>query len=633
MNAHRATIAAWCAFAVAAFAASAAAQQPIVTTILNNGPTQHRYDMVILGDGYQAHEQARFNQDCQTFLTALFQKQPYQTFAAYYNVHSVFRASQDSGASHPDASPPIVRNTAYGASYNTGGTARCLYITNTSRALADAALAPANEGRVLVMVNDSRYGGCAGQFAVSYNGSSMAEVQIHEIGHSLGGLADEYDYPNQTYSGSEPGQANITTSPTGQKWSHWHGFDGVSAFQGAGYYLYGLYRPRTNCLMRSLGIPLCAVCREQITRSLNSVVNVIESPQPANTAVTLLVPNTQTFSFTNLVPPGNNPQVTWSVDGQPVPGQTGSSFVLDSTAIAPGAHTVSVTVRDQTAIVRQDPQNTLRDTRTWNVTVTDPTAADLSLTTLSSNPVFVLPGGTVDVTLAVRNAGPAAASNFDVELFLSLDNVLTTSDVYLGRDTIQFLGVGQSQPVIRRVQLPWSLAPQLHYLFAIVDREDRVRETNENDNTRSAPLFGQSGPCTVALEFRDDLLYPKDAAAVSIQTGGTALPTVIARCAAPGTQYLIVWGCMGTSPGTTLAPGVHVPLNQDLCTQLGLAALNGPVFQQFWGTLDANGFGHATFQWPGGYRMLPQPGHFAAILLDGTPAFVGASNPVAIDLR
>ena len=34
----------------------------------------------------------------------------------------------------------------------------------------------------------------------------MSQVQIHEIGHSLGQLADEYDYPNSTYTGSEPSQ-------------------------------------------------------------------------------------------------------------------------------------------------------------------------------------------------------------------------------------------------------------------------------------------------------------------------------------------------------------------------------------------------------------------------------------------
>src|SRR5262245_45155663 len=166
---------------LSAFATHAAAQAPTVLTVLNNGPTQKLYDLVILGDGYQAAEQPQFLTDVVAFLGGLFQKEPYRTFGAYYNVHTVFRASAGSGADQPDIAPPIYRNTAYDATYDTGGVGRCLYIQNTSLALADAALAPATEGRVVVLVNDNRYGGCAGTFAVSYNGSLMVEVQAHEL--------------------------------------------------------------------------------------------------------------------------------------------------------------------------------------------------------------------------------------------------------------------------------------------------------------------------------------------------------------------------------------------------------------------------------------------------------------------
>ena len=47
-----------------------------VTTVLNNGTTDTRYDMVILGDGYQVQEQTQFNTDVTTFLASLFQTQP-----------------------------------------------------------------------------------------------------------------------------------------------------------------------------------------------------------------------------------------------------------------------------------------------------------------------------------------------------------------------------------------------------------------------------------------------------------------------------------------------------------------------------------------------------------------------------
>ncbi len=617
--------------AAAALAAALAAQQPTVQTVYSSGPTQSRYDMVILGDGYQAHEQTRFDQDVQSFLTALFQRQPYQAFASYYNVHTVFRASVDSGADHPDVTPPIYRNTVYDASYNTGGTARCLYINNTSQALADAALAPANEGRILVMVNDGRYGGCASTFAVSYNGSQMNEVQIHELGHSLGGLADEYDYPNQTYTGGEPSAANITTSPTGQKWQHWHGTEGTSAFQGAGYYLYGLYRPKTNCLMRSLGTTLCPVCREQISLRTNSVVDTIDTFSPPSTNVTLLVPGQQTFSITHFVPAAHNPVVSWQIDGVAVPGANGLSLVLDSTSVGLGAHTVTASVEDRTPHVRNDPGGILRETQTWQVSVTDPTAAQLRIPNFMLSQVWVPPGAPITATMTVVNDGPAGAGPFDVELFLTPTQPWTTQSIYLGAERVNGLGMGQQVNLQRTVQLPWSLEATVYYVYAVVDRTDAVRESEEGDNQRLSALVGQAAACAPKLEFLDPLNYPLDAAAVPLAAGGSVHPTVVAPCHI-GSYYLVVWGCSGTAPGTAVAPGITVPINRDFCTDLGLLALNGAWFANFFGTVDAQGRGRATFALPPNTGLLPASGHFAALLLDPS-GFRATTNPVSIVLQ
>ena len=547
------------AAATAALAlSSAVAQQPVVTTVYNSGTTQSRYDMVILGDGYQAAEQTRFNQDVQTFLTALFQKQPYATFASYYNVHTVFRASVESGADRPDENPPVYKNTVYNATYNTGGVDRCLYIQNTSLALADAALAPANEGRVLVFVNDSRYGGCASTFAVSYNGGSMTEVQIHELGHSLGSLADEYDYPNQTYTGSEPSQANITTSPSGQKWSHWWGTDNISAFQGAGYYVYGLYRPKNNCLMRTLGVALCAVCKEQISKLTNSIANTIVQFSPTTSSVAVSTGSTQQFSITHIVPAGNNPLIQWQVDGQNVPNATSSNFLFDPTGLSLGNHTVAVTVQDRATLVRNDPAGVMRETRSWQVSVNDPTAAQLHFTAMTLSQVWVTPGLPVTFNYSIANDGPAAAATpFEVEFFLATQQPWSPQGIYLGKQTINSLAASQQVSLQYAANLPWRLEARVYYVYGIVDRNDAIHESNENDNLRSSALVGQAGNCITKLEFADPLLYPSDAATVSLAAGAALHPTVIAPCAQPGTLYLIAWGCSGTSPGTTLAPGIR----------------------------------------------------------------------------
>jgi hypothetical protein len=615
--------------ALAAALAPALAAQTVIT-VLSSGSTATRYDMVILGDGYQASEQTRFDQDVNTFLAALFQTQPYQTFSTFFNVHTVFRASVDSGADHPDATPPIWRNTVYNASYNTGGTARCLYIGNTSQALADAALAPANEGRVLVLVNDSRYGGCAGTFAVSYNGSSMDQVQIHELGHSLGRLADEYDYPYNTYTGSEPTEVNITTSPVGQKWSHWIGTNGISAYEGAGYYLHGLWRPRVDCLMRSLGQALCNVCQEGIAKVTSSICNAITQITPPTANLTLLRGQVQPFAFAHFVPANHGPTLEWKVDGNLVAAQT-ASFALDTTGMALGAHTVECAVHDHTPIVRLDPQLLMRHANTWTVMVTDPSVAQLWIPGYQTSALWVTPGATITLTTTVRNDGPATAGPFDVEWFLSPPATSwSTGDVYLGKVVVPSLVANQQTTIHHVVTLPWRLEPIIHFVHCTVDRANTVTELVENDNSRYVGLIGQSGACETKLEYDDPLLYPFDAAAVSAGAGGAVHPTVVARCATSGTLYLLAWGCSGTTPGTTIAPGLQIPLNQDIYTQLGLAAINGPWFQAFLGTLDQDGLGRATFALPPAAGLWPSTGHFAALLVDPQVGFSAVTNPVAI---
>jgi uncharacterized repeat protein (TIGR01451 family) len=618
---------------LAAFALTCAAlaQSPIVTTVVSNGSTQTRYDLVFLGDGYQATERNRFDADVNACVTSMLQRPPYSNFATYFNIHSVFRASQDSGATHPDTNPPIYRTTAYGASYNTSGVARCLYITNEAQALADAALAPATEGRTIVLVNDGRYGGCASQFAVSYNGPQMPDVQVHEIGHSLGGLADEYDYPNNTYTGGEPGQANITANPAASKWSHWFGTDNIGAFEGAGYYLHGIWRPRNDCLMRNLGVTLCSVCREQISRAINASVTVIDQPSPASTSIFVSQPQPQTFSFTNIVPAANNPVIEWAVDGQVVPGATSTSFTINSGTMTMGPHTVRVTVRDQTPLVRLDPSNLMREVRTWNVQVSDPNAADLSIPTLSVSQAFVDAGQTFNLTTRVANAGPATATGARVEWFLSTDNVIQTTDIWLGEAILPAIAPGLQASDVRTITMPALVDVRYYYLIGVVDRANQILESNDLNNTRLNVVIVQHQDCVPRLEYRDDLHWPRDQGAIGMATGGTLLPTVVARCA-PGQLYVIAWTASGTSPGTPLTPNLTIPLNQDGLTQLGLAIANGPMLQSFVGVLDAQGVGRATLSWPAGLMLPPAATHFAAALVDAS-GFSSVTNPIGFDLR
>lgn len=602
-----------------------------VKTIVNNGKSSNRYDIVILGDGYQAAEQGLFDSNAQAVVTKLFATEPYKSYESYFNVHTVFRASQDSGADHPDRNPPIVKNTVYDASYNVGGTGRCLYIRNTSAAWRDAALAPATEGRVMVIVNDSRYGGCAGTFAVTYNGGSMTNVQVHEFGHSFGSLADEYDYPNNQYTGSEPSQKNVTKNSSGAKWSKWLGFNGVSAFEGARYYRLGLFRPKSNCIMRSLGQPVCPVCGEQIVISAYKTVSALEDPLPRATSATVARGARLTYSFTNIAPGSANAKVTWRVDAN-VQTVTGTQFILDTTNLSVGAHVITAEVLDRTTFVRNDPNGELKSTHSWNLTVQASPIADLIPTNGQAS--LAAAGGTAQVLSVTRNDGTAASPSFQVEHFLSQDPVLSpATDVYLGGYTQSGLGIGQEASHTRpTVQIPAHLVAAPYYLLVVVDRANAVPESNENNNLFVARMFVGAAGCGPALSYDDPLVYPATANGLVGTAGGTVHPVVTAPCSA-GDVYVILLGCTGTQPGTVLGPGLTLPLNVDACSNVFFrASQTSTLVTGFVGTLNGAGYGRARITLPPGVVSGSLSGHFAAVLLRNG-AFREVSNPVKFDFR
>src|SRR6266478_4710529 len=73
-----------------------------VTTIVNNGPSTNRVDLVVLGDGYTAADLPKYVTDVQQFVLNMFQQQPYSEYKPYFNVHRIDIISTDSGVDHPE---------------------------------------------------------------------------------------------------------------------------------------------------------------------------------------------------------------------------------------------------------------------------------------------------------------------------------------------------------------------------------------------------------------------------------------------------------------------------------------------------------------------------------------------------
>gem|GEM_PF-1309388 len=607
---------------------------PVVKTHFNNGPSSNRYDIVVLADGYRSSERTKFYNDISRWTTDFFSREPFKTYKKFFNIHSVFRASVESGADHPENNPPITRNTAYDATYNSGGVVRCITIKNTSLATSDAALAPDVDGRVLVFVNDPKYGGCASTFAVSYNGSSAPKVQTHEFGHSFGKLADEYGGHTSTYTGSEPTEPNVTKDKTGKaKWPLWLGFNGISAFEGARYYNKGLYRPKSNCLMRSLSAPLCEVCIEQELKQGYLTVNPIENPIPTASSVSLNKPQTQTFRFNNLVPASVS--IRWLVDGS-LKQSGGTSFSFNSSSYSTGKHTLRLEVRDKTPMVRKDPNGILSHSRSWTVNISGTALPDLWAQSFSA-PSAVTSGTRVTLRATIKNRKPVGTRSFANEFFLSFDNKITTNDLFLGSVWIS-LGANGSKTISKKVLVPSQVdkSSQPAYFAVWIDRTNRIKESNEGNNKR---LFrttrkGPSG-CSRHLEYRGSFQYNYFWQAFPRNRKGSRNMVLTAPCN-KGHWALILWSCKGTSPGLNLPGGHHLPLNYDpLCTTLGLSILRGTAFHGFMAKINAQGHSFPKISDPRSIIGLnPRYSYFAGILFNSNfSAITGATNAVTLYLR
>ncbi len=255
-----------------------------VTPIQQTGPTNQRYDLVFVGDGYTAAQQSLFLSHATSKWNEVASVEPFKKYKAYFNVWAVQVVSTDSGVDN-DPTRGISRNTAMDMGFWCSGTERLLCV-NTTKALSFAANAPAVD-QVMALANSTKYGGAGyttrGLATASGGNAQSGQVAIHEFGHSIGRLADEYFTAGTTYTGSEPTWPNASKMTAAQmttaraKWYSYLGRstpDGgvIGTFQGANQYANGIYRPSENSLMRSLGKPFNLVGLDIMDAAIRSKI-------------------------------------------------------------------------------------------------------------------------------------------------------------------------------------------------------------------------------------------------------------------------------------------------------------------------------------------------------------------------
>jgi hypothetical protein len=274
------------------------------TKIVDHGSAARRFNIVILGDGYQMAQLTEFANDATSFVNTLFATPPYDSLRSGINVYRIDVSSTDSGADDPSAcggAGGAVR-TYFDASFCNSGMRRLL-VVNDATVMAVAGAHVPQWTMLLVIVNSTVYGGSGGQVATFSLASGANEIALHEMGHSAFGLADEYEFyfgcgldaDRNNHPYSEPASFNVTVN-TDRGTLKWRDLVAMSTavpttsnatcaacdpqatpvpsgtvglFEGADYYHCGAFRAQFACRMRALGNPFCAVCERRIRDMLS----------------------------------------------------------------------------------------------------------------------------------------------------------------------------------------------------------------------------------------------------------------------------------------------------------------------------------------------------------------------------
>lgn len=254
-----------------------------------NGEPSKRVDLVLIPEGYAANEKERFAAACKAFADDFFSYSPYKENASRFNIRAVWAPSRESGVTLPGEH--IWRNTIAKAQFYTFGSERYQMIEDFQGLRDIAAHAPYDY--IYVLSNTRKYGG-GGIYnfygiSAAHHPTNTGKIYVHEFGHVLLGLGDEYvgnvSYNEMYPAGVEPWEENLTTlshfdrkdwkkmidpttpvpTPATKEYENTTG-----VFEGGGYVNKGVYRPGQTCLMKEFSTDrFCPVCVQAIQKQID----------------------------------------------------------------------------------------------------------------------------------------------------------------------------------------------------------------------------------------------------------------------------------------------------------------------------------------------------------------------------
>lgn len=337
--------------------------------------------LVILGDGYREDQQNLFREHVDDVIETFEADRGIAGHMGAFNIHMISTVSKDSGADDNDEVDS--RDTAFDSAYNCRSVPRLICANTLSMFEASLLEYPAVDQLVL-LVNDNRYGGSGNSGgSVAITSAYSPQIALHEMGHSLADLADEYVdgliLETTGLTAFEEGRyPNVSgfSDPRKVPWTHWiddlesypqqFNEQGVGVFEGGLYRDRGVFRPTFNSRMRSFDAPFGEVNSEQWILRLYTLTEGIRGFSPIAETLELAAGESQEFVVSPLFDDSIQ-LVQWELNGDLLdPGEDPNSLLISPPV---GNHVLSMTVSDISGAIRAEPPHAGIFNWTWELTV------------------------------------------------------------------------------------------------------------------------------------------------------------------------------------------------------------------------------------------------------------------------
>jgi hypothetical protein len=234
--------------------------------------------LLLLGEAFTAAEADGFDSAVEACLNAIEDVPSLKPLLRALAPMKLLVPSKASGITNKSGKTP------YGARWRSADSnERVILVDEHKISRTVSGVAGRRRAQAIIIANSPRYGGSGGASAVvSCDPRSMQGVLVHELGHSLFGLADEYSAASGYTTDGEPVFPNVSGpfTPATLKWADMlapgtpvptpddQPHHRVGAYEGAMYSDRLRYRPSFSCRMRDLNADFCPVCCRAIERKL-----------------------------------------------------------------------------------------------------------------------------------------------------------------------------------------------------------------------------------------------------------------------------------------------------------------------------------------------------------------------------